>query len=149
MALCSARQSRAARSINVARTDGRSKRGAADRLEDLLGCCLTLERTRQLAVPRLELLEQPHVLDGDHGLGGERLRQLDLLGREGFDLAPPHVNDANGAAFTQERRGQHCPSWETFQRVGKFRFGQRLEVLDVDSVRSRTARPATELRFAL
>ncbi|HEV8533516.1 MAG TPA: hypothetical protein VGT00_18990, partial [Methylomirabilota bacterium] len=36
---------------------------AGDRAEDL-GCCgLLLERLAQLVIPRLQLLEQPHVLD--------------------------------------------------------------------------------------
>ena len=33
----------------------------------------------QVAVARLQLLEQPHVLDGDHGLVGEGLEERDLL----------------------------------------------------------------------
>ena len=40
---------------------------------------LLLERLGQLAVPRLELREQPHVLDGDHRLVGEGLQERDLL----------------------------------------------------------------------
>src|SRR5207244_12877221 len=32
--------------------------------------------------PRLELREEAHVLDGDHGLIGKGLEQLDLLARE-------------------------------------------------------------------
>ena len=30
-------------------------------------------------IVRAQLVEQPRVLDGDHGLGGEVLHQLDLL----------------------------------------------------------------------
>ena len=33
----------------------------------------------QLALARLLLLEQPRVLDGDHGLVGEGLNKFDLL----------------------------------------------------------------------
>ena len=36
----------------------------------------------------LELREQPHVLDRDDRLVGERLEERDLLGREGLDLGP-------------------------------------------------------------
>ena len=39
---------------------------------------LLLERFGEVAVARLELGEQAHVLDGDHRLVGERLQQLDL-----------------------------------------------------------------------
>ena len=40
-------------------------------------CCSSA--SREIAVPRLHLLEQPHVLDGDHSLIGEGLHELDLL----------------------------------------------------------------------
>ena len=39
-------------------------------------CC---SRIQQLARTRLHLIEQPRVLDGDDGLSGEVLHQLDLL----------------------------------------------------------------------
>ena len=32
----------------------------------------------------LRLVEQPHILDGDDRLVGERLQERDLLGREGI-----------------------------------------------------------------
>ena len=38
-------------------------------------CCSSLEDRRCAA----QLVEQPRVLDGDDGLGGEVLHQLDLL----------------------------------------------------------------------
>ena len=40
---------------------------------------LVFERLLQLALARLLRLEQPRVLDGDDGLVGEGLDQLDLL----------------------------------------------------------------------
>jgi hypothetical protein len=39
-------------------------------------------RACQISGPGFEFLEQPHVLDGDHGLVSERLEKLDLLVRE-------------------------------------------------------------------
>ena len=45
---------------------------------------LLLQRLREVAVARLQLLEQPHVLDGDDRLVGEGLEQRDLLVREGL-----------------------------------------------------------------
>src|SRR5437773_7240622 len=57
-------------------------RGAADHLEELAGRRLLLEGDPQLAVARLQLLEQPHVLDRDDGLVGERAEQADLRLRE-------------------------------------------------------------------
>ena len=58
------------------------RRGAADHAQDLRGRRLLLQRLRQIAVARLELLEQAHVLDGDDGLVGEGLQQLHLGVRE-------------------------------------------------------------------
>jgi hypothetical protein len=40
--------------------------GAADYLEQLAGGCRLLEGDPQLAVARLQFLEQAHILDGDH-----------------------------------------------------------------------------------
>ena len=54
-------------------------RRAGDRPQDLAGRRLLLERLGQLPVPRLELREQPHVLDRDHRLVGEGLEERDLL----------------------------------------------------------------------
>ena len=55
------------------------ERRAADDVQHIARRGLILERLRQLARARLHLLEQPRVLDGDHGLVGEGLQQLDLL----------------------------------------------------------------------
>jgi hypothetical protein len=73
--------------------------GAANQLQDFARSRLLLQRLRQLAVPSLELREQAHVFDRDHRLGGECLRQLDLLVREGLRLTPSHDNDPNGYVF--------------------------------------------------
>ena len=45
-----------------------------------------LQRLAQFRVALLELLKQPHVLDGDHGLVGEGLEQGDLLVGERTDF---------------------------------------------------------------
>ena len=62
-------------------------RRAADHPEDVGGGRLLLERDPQLGVARLQLLEQADVLDGDDGLVGEGLEQLDLVVREPPGLA--------------------------------------------------------------
>ena len=41
---------------------------------------------REVAVAFLQFFEQPHVLDGDHGLVGEGFEQLDLRRGEGTHL---------------------------------------------------------------
>ncbi len=47
-------------------------------LENIAGCGLLLQRLLQLPRPRLHLLEQSRVLDGDDGLVGEGLEEFDL-----------------------------------------------------------------------
>jgi hypothetical protein len=61
----------------------------------------------------LELLEQPHVLDGDHGLGCEGFKQFDLLVRERADLHAADLNRPDGSCLAQQRRGKHGPNSET------------------------------------
>ena len=67
------------------------RRRTADHPQDLPRRRLLLQRLGQLAVPRLELLEEPHVLDRDHRLVGEGLEELDLLAGEGPGLAAPRL----------------------------------------------------------
>src|ERR1700730_1576168 len=63
----------------------------------------------KLAALVLDFVEQPHVLDGDHGLVGEGLDQLDLLGGERADLRTEQHDDPDRATFAQERNGQYGP----------------------------------------
>ena len=55
------------------------RRRAGDDTQDFTRRRLLLQRL-------LEFLEQPHVLDGDHGLVGEGFEQLDLRRGEGAHL---------------------------------------------------------------
>ena len=66
-----------------------------DHLEQLTGRRLLLERDPQLAVARLQLGEQPHVLDRDNGLIGEGLEERDLLVGEGARLSLVDVDGAD------------------------------------------------------
>src|SRR5215470_9267027 len=75
-------------------------RGARDDPQDLGGGGLLLESFRQLAIPCLELREEPDVLDGDDGLSSEGFRQLDLLVREGLHLTPSQGYNADGYVFS-------------------------------------------------
>ena len=70
-------------------------RRARDDSENLGRGGLLLQRLGDLgmslgdsAVLLLQFREQAHVLDGDDGLVGEGLEQLDLLLREGLHLTP-------------------------------------------------------------
>src|SRR5262249_25555483 len=55
------------------------RRRSRNDAENFAGRCLLLQGLRQIAVARLQLLEQAHVLDGDHGLAGEHAEEIDLL----------------------------------------------------------------------
>ena len=48
-----------------------------------------------------ELLEQPHVLDRDHGLVGEGLDQLYLPLCEWFDKVTPNCDCSDACSFSQ------------------------------------------------
>src|SRR5437867_6345557 len=50
----------------------------ANHLEDFARRRLLVQRLREVRVPRLQLLEQPHVLDSDDRLVGEGLQELRL-----------------------------------------------------------------------
>ena len=51
------------------------RRRAADDAEHLGRCGLMLQGLAQFRVALLQFFEQPHVLDGDHGLVGKGLEQ--------------------------------------------------------------------------
>ena len=69
---------------------------ARDHPQDFRGGRLLLQRLLQLG-------EQPHVLDGDHRLGGKGLQQFDLLWCEGTRIGLSQQDAADGDAFTQHR----------------------------------------------
>src|SRR5262249_29684431 len=76
--------------------------GPADGLEHLGRSRLLPQRFAQLLGALLHLVEQPHVLDGDHRLIGERGGEFDLLSGEwthGFAL---HDDDPNWDTFSQK-----------------------------------------------
>src|SRR5262249_20444621 len=72
----------------------------ADRLTDLTQSSQLPNRLRQLARSRLQFLEQPYVLNGDHCLVGEGFEECDLLLREGSNLRAPDQNSANRKPFS-------------------------------------------------
>ena len=78
-AVLSARTAVTAFSTSVSKTGWRSIGERLMTLQDLARGRLLLQRLGQVAVPLLELLEQPDVLDGDDRLVREGLQQLDLV----------------------------------------------------------------------
>ena len=81
-------------------------RRACDHAQDLRRGRLLVQRLRQLSVSRLQLLEQPHVLDGDHRLVGEGPQQRNLLVGERLDLGASDPDRADGCALAQQRNAQ-------------------------------------------
>src|SRR5262249_54196734 len=77
------------------------RRRAVDDAEHLGGCGLMLQGLAQFSVTLLNLLEQPHVLDSDHRLGGESLEERDMFLREGTDFCAPNRNSPDRNILTQ------------------------------------------------
>ena len=94
-----------AESVSVLSTASKSN---ADRLITLSTsavavCCS--ERFLEVACLRLHLVEQPHVVDGDDGLFGERLKKRDLSIGERARLEPDDRNRADRLAVAKHRHG--------------------------------------------
>ena len=80
---------------------------AADDLEDVAAavcCCRDSLKSRA----RLHLVEQPHILDRDHGLVGEHLQQADVLFAKRAGRDTGDGDDADGLAVVHQRREQHA-----------------------------------------
>ena len=68
-------------------------------------CCCSA--SLEFGGARLHLLEQPHILDGDHRLVGEGFDQLDLTRGEGSDSLTQQDNRARDPAAMEERNTEH------------------------------------------
>ena len=68
-----------------------------------------VQRLRQIIRALAQFVEQPRVLDGDHGLGGEVLHQRDLLVAEGPHLLAINDDNANGLVVFKHRHGEKGP----------------------------------------
>jgi len=82
-----------------------------------------LARLRQLPALILDFIEQPHVLDCDHCLVGEGGEQLDLLIGKGLHRATSQGDDADRAAFPQQRDTEHGSQSAEFLRLAHDVFG--------------------------
>src|SRR5262245_37927661 len=82
------------------------RRRAADDAEHFGGCSLMLQRFAQFCVAFLDLLEEPHVLDGDDRLIGKSFEKRDLLVREWPKFWPTEMDYVNHDIFSHERYGE-------------------------------------------
>ena len=89
---------------------GRSGNGA----QDGPGRGLLFECFAQFAVAGLNLLEQPHILDGDHRLVGEDGEQLDLLLGERPHFKTANDEGANSLLLAQQWHCKYGPVTEPF-----------------------------------
>jgi hypothetical protein len=85
------------------------ERRAADDLEHVGGGGLLLQRLLEIACLGLHLVEQAHIVDGDYGLFGERLKEGDLSRREGARLESDEGDRADRLAVAKHRHCQHGP----------------------------------------
>ena len=97
----SAWHSRAADSTNVFSTSCKSN---ADRLITLRTSAVAVCCSSDLA----QLVQQPRILDGDDGLGGEVLHQLDLLVGEWPDFLAIDGDGADQFVVLKHRHDEHA-----------------------------------------
>ena len=90
------------------RTGSNVGRRGCDHPQDVAAAGLVGQRLSQVAGLRLHLVEQPHILDRDHGLVGEGLQQLLVMDGEGTDLYPRDTDHADRRAAVHQRRNQHA-----------------------------------------
>src|SRR5262252_10619470 len=91
----------------------------------------------QRPIRLLQLIEQPHVLDGDDRLVGKGFEEQDLLARERTYLLSANLDSPNGDAFSQQRCRKYGPNTrESLSRFGFREFGFELceKVMDMDRV---------------
>ncbi len=82
-------------------------RRIADDFENFRGRGLLLQRLGEIVGALAQLVEQPRVLDGDDGLRGEVLHQLDLLVGEGLNLLAVDGDHADQFVILEHRHRKH------------------------------------------
>ena len=104
--------------VRVGELDGAADDGGEDGVEverradgapDVAESRELADGARELLRPRLQLGQQPRVLDGDDGLVGERLQQLDLVIGECARCVASHRNRPESLVVT-EQRDRHMAS---------------------------------------
>src|SRR5215831_18119955 len=82
------------------------ERGAYD-LTDFTKGFEFAHRACQFVGSLIQFFEQPHVLDGDHGLVSENFEKCYLLFREGSNLHTANRNASDNDFFSKQRRNEH------------------------------------------
>src|SRR5262249_43523272 len=117
---------------------------AADDLKHVGGGRLLLDGLAQRVRPRLPLLEQSRVLDGDHGLIGKSLEQSNLSLREELHFAAAECDCANRDTFSHHGHAKYraeTPVSCVFAALGKFGvFGLQVGNMEGSPIENRSAR---------
>src|SRR5262245_18136368 len=103
-----------------------------------------LQGLSQFCVALLDLLEQPHVFDGDDRLVGEDFKKRDLLLREGADYSTTNDDDADRLVLAHEGRNEYRSDAEALDLGDAFRKlssgdGEQIFNMDYIAVDDRTA----------
>ncbi len=99
------------------------KRRAAYDFQNFAGRRLLVQSLAQITIAFLQFFEQPHILDGDHGLVGEGFEKGDLLLGERPNLRTADPNNPDCHTFSQQ--WHHKPGTDARiprPRVWKFRL---------------------------
>jgi len=67
-----------------------------------------LARDFKLPALVLDLVEKPHILDGDHGLVGKGVNQFDLLVSKGPHLFATQKKNTDWCPFSHQRNPKCC-----------------------------------------
>jgi len=86
-----------------------------------------LKRFGQIGRPPAQFIEQPRVLDGDNGLGGEVCKQLDLLVGEWADF--PAIDRDRTDEFVILEHGDEDQRTATTQFDGSYDIGIAIDVV--------------------
>ena len=84
--------------------------GGVDGLRHLAERAQLFHRLAELVRPRAQLVQQPYILDRDHGLAGEVPHQVNLLVGERPNLLAIDSHGADQFILLEHRHDQDCPS---------------------------------------
>ena len=104
--------------------------GAADDFQHIGRGRLERERLFEVSRPRLHLLEQPRILDGDDGLIGECLDEFDLSRRVGARFRPREHDDPDQIVAALHRHAERSVGLHASAHTDK-NFGILAHVRDV------------------
>src|SRR5215472_769702 len=109
-------------------------RRSGDDVKHLARRSLMFERVGQLALLRLHLIEQPHVLDRDHRLVSKGSDQLDLLVGKRLDPLSRDCDHPDRHLLAQQRHAQHGTTLSKSVSLGHVIFRIREYIYDMDGM---------------